>query len=301
VNPTPDFPPERPPFPSDTPPVMQTDSVEPISIPSGVSKLEIPDGLWTKCPRCGEMVYTKALDEKQRVCPHCEHHFPIGAPARIAALVDPGTFEEHDGGLTSVDVLGFSAAKSYADQIVRDRKKTGLNEAVVSGLASIEEQPVSLAVMDFRFLAGSMGSVVGEKITRAIERATALKLPCIVICASGGARMQEGALSLMQMAKTSAALARHAEARLPYLSILTHPTTGGVTASYASLGDLNLAEPHAMIGFAGPRVIKETTKQDLPEGFQTAEFLLDHGLIDRIVHRHQMRAELGRILRFLKN
>ena len=279
---------------------MHTDSTEAISIPSGDSKLEIPEGIWTKC-HCREMLYTKELAENQMVCKHCDHHFPIAARDRIELLADPGSFVEHDASLTSVDVLGFTGAKSYTDQLQKYRKKTGLNEAVVDGIVSIESEKASLAVMDFSFLGGSMGSVVGEKIARTIERGTKSKLPVIVISASGGARMYEGMLSLMQMAKTSAALALHGEARLPFISVLTNPTMAGVMASFASLGDLIVAEPRAMIGFAGARVIKETTQQELPKGFQTSEFLLDRGMIDRIIHRHQMRAELAKILRYLRN
>ena len=278
---------------------MTTETIETISIPSGESRLEIPNGLWTKCPSCQEMLYAQSLAANAMVCPKCTHHFTIGARERIEFLTDPDSFIEADANLISVDPLGFKALKPYAEQIVKYRQSTGLNDAVISGIGEIEEQKVSLAAMDFKFLGGSMGSVVGEKITRAIERATKAKIPVLIVSTSGGARMQEGALSLMQMAKTSGALARHATAGLPFLSILTHPTTGGVTASFASLGDLNIAEPKAMIAFAGPRVIKETTKQDLPKGFQTAEFLLDHGLIDMIVPRLQMRATLAKILRYM--
>ncbi len=279
---------------------MIHEATEAILIPSGESKLEIPDGLWTKCPQCREMLYTKELTENLEVCKHCGNHFPIGAHARIASLLDPDSFVEYDASLSPIDTLKFTGAKSYSDQIAKYQEKTGLKDAVVSGLGTIEERKVSLAVMDFSFLGGSMGSVVGEKITRAIERATEEKIPVIVVCASGGARMYEGMLSLMQMAKTSAALARHGEARLPFLSILTNPTMAGVTASFASLGDLIIAEPKAMVGFAGARVIKETTRQELPKGFQTAEFLLDRGLIDMIVARHQLRASIATVLRHLQ-
>lgn len=279
---------------------MHSDTTEAINIPSGDSKLEIPDGLWAKCPSCKEMLYTQTLSENAMVCPKCTHHFPLGARARIDLLADTGSFVEHDESLTSVDTLKFTGAKSYTDQLAKYRKTTGLNDAVVSGFIKMEGEKASLAVMDFKFLGGSMGSVVGEKVTRAIERATKAKVPVIVVSASGGARMYEGMLSLMQMAKTSGALARHAAAGLPFLSVLTNPTMAGVTASYASLGDLIIAEPKAMVGFAGARVIKETTQQELPKGFQTSEFLLDRGLIDIIVPRLEMKALLAKTLRYLK-
>jgi len=261
-----------------------------------VKKRDIPQGLWKKCPVSGEIIYVKELEENQNVVPRSGYHFPISAPERIAKLVDPDTWEEFDRGLKSVDALGFVDSKPYSERLEKYEKATGLNDAVVCGVGRIHGIEVSLAVMDFRFAGGSMGSVVGEKITRAIERAIERKIPCIVFSASGGARMQEGILSLMQMAKTSAALARLAEAKLPFISVLTNPTTGGVTASFAVLGDVILAEPGALIGFAGPRVIKETTQQELPEGFQSAEFLLEHGLIDQIVSRLEMRDRLRDIL-----
>jgi acetyl-CoA carboxylase carboxyl transferase subunit beta len=256
----------------------------------------MPEGLWTKCPSCNESLFEDALTKNLRVCNHCGYHFTISSGDRLASLVDEGSFEEMDAKLDSVNALGF---KGYLDKVKAYQKKTGLGEAVVTGRGKIETIPVLLAVMDFRFLGASMGSVVGEKITRAIEAATAEKKPVIVFSASGGARMHEGILSLMQMAKTSGALARHAEARLPFISVLTHPTTGGVTASYATLGDLIIAEPKCMIGFAGPRVVKETTHADLPPGFQTAEFMLQHGLVDMIVERKDMRATLAKVLRYM--
>jgi acetyl-CoA carboxylase carboxyl transferase subunit beta len=262
-------------------------------------KRDIPEGLWTKCPSCGEMLFNTELEKNLMVCTKCVHHFTITAMARIESMLDEGTFEEFDKSLNSVDVLKFTGATSYIDRLKTYQVKTGLNDAVVSGLGKIEERPVSVAVMDFNFLGGSMGSVVGEKITRAIERGTKHKCPVIVVCASGGARMHEGILSLMQMAKTSGALARHREKQLPFISVLTNPTTGGVSASFATLGDVIIAEPKATIGFAGARVIKETTQQDLPKGFQTAEFLLDHGLVDLIVPRTQMRATLAKLLGYL--
>jgi len=262
-------------------------------------KKEMPEGLWTKCPECSAYVFNKELEAQQMVCKDCGHHFNITALQRLHHLLDEGSWQEHDAGVSPVDVLKFTGTTSYSEQLKKYQKKTGLQEGVVCGLGRIEERPVSVAVMEFNFLGGSMGSVVGEKITRAIERATAQQVPVLIFSASGGARMHEGMFSLMQMAKTSGALQRHAAARLPFISILTHPTMGGVTASFASLGDLIIAEPKAMIGFAGARVLKETTRQDLPKGFQTAEFLLERGLVDRIVPRLQMRAELARILDYL--
>jgi acetyl-CoA carboxylase carboxyl transferase subunit beta len=261
----------------------------------GEKKKDLPEGLWTKCPACTETLFEQTLVKNLRVCTHCGYHFTISSEERINSLVDEGSFEEMDEQLDSVNALGF---KGYVEKVKAYQTKTGLQEAVVTGRAQIESIPVLLAIMDFRFLGASMGSVVGEKITRAIEAATAEKKAVIVFSASGGARMHEGILSLMQMAKTSAALARHAQAQLPYLSVLTHPTTGGVTASFATLGDLILAEPKCMIGFAGPRVVKETTHADLPPGFQTAEFMKQHGLVDMIVERKDMRSKLATVLRY---
>lgn len=262
----------------------------------GEKKRDMPEGLWTKCPACGESLYEQALLKNLRVCLQCGYHFTMSAPERVASLVDEGTFVEMDASLTSVNPLGF---KGYVEKVQANREKTGLGEAVLTGRAAIENQPVLLAIMDFRFLGGSMGSVVGEKITRAIEAATKEKKPVIVFSSSGGARMHEGILSLMQMGKTSGALARHSEAGLPFISVLTHPTTGGVTASFATLGDVIIAEPGCMIGFAGARVVKETTHADLPKGFQTAEFMLEHGLLDRIVSRKEMRTTLAAMLRYM--
>jgi len=262
-------------------------------------KKEMPEGLWTKCPTCSAYIFNKELESLQMVCKECGHHFNITAHQRLQFLLDEGSWEEFDAEVSSVDILKFTGATSYAEQLKKYQKKTGLKEGVVAGLGKIEGHVVSVAVMEFNFLGGSMGSVMGEKITRAIERATERGLPALIFSASGGARMHEGMFSLMQMAKTSGALSRHAAARLPFISILTHPTMGGVTASFATLGDFNLAEPKAMIGFAGARVLRETTRQDLPKGFQTAEFLLERGLIDRIVSRLEMRAELAKILDYL--
>lgn len=263
---------------------------------SSKKRREMPEGLWTKCPGCSEMVHHLAIEENMRVCPGCSYHFAMGATERIGTLADEGTFKETDGGMSAVDPLGFKGVATYEERLDSYRKKTGLIDAVITGSAEMGGFPVGLAVMDFSFLAATMGSVVGEKITRTIESSTKAKRPVIIVCASGGARMYEGMLSLMQMAKTSGALARHSEAGLPYIAVLTNPTTAGVMASFATLGDITLAEPKAMIGFAGPRVIKETTHQELPAGFQTAEFLLEHGLIDEIVHRTAMRSTLITIL-----
>ncbi|MCX8157098.1 MAG: acetyl-CoA carboxylase, carboxyltransferase subunit beta [Verrucomicrobiae bacterium] len=255
-------------------------------------KKEIPEGLWTKCPKCSNMIYDKELDNNLKVCPKCQHHFPIGARERIHSLVETCSFEEMDADMVSVDVLKFTGVSSYTSKLAANMKDGVLKEAVVTGIGRIGPHHVALGVMDFNFLGGSMGSVVGEKLTRLIETATDRGLPLIIISTSGGARMYEGMFSLMQMAKTSAALAYHAKNRLPYISILTHPTYAGVMASYASLGDLILAEPAAMIGFAGPRVIRDTTQAELPPGFQTSEFLLEHGLIDAIIPRQEMKARL---------
>jgi len=262
-------------------------------------KREIPEGLWTKCPKCGTMVFDKELDENLKVCTHCQHHFPISSRERIHSLVETCTFEEMDSDMSSVDILHFTGVASYTSKLEKYQQETGLKDAAITGLGRIGEHRLALGVMDFKFLGGSMGSVVGEKLTRLIERATEKSLPLIVISASGGARMYEGMFSLMQMAKTCAALAYHSQARLPYISVLTDPTTAGVMASFATVGDLIVAEPGAMIGFAGPRVIKDTTQAELPPGFQTAEFLLDHGLIDAIVPRKEMKLRLLEYLNYL--
>jgi acetyl-CoA carboxylase carboxyl transferase subunit beta len=262
-------------------------------------KREMPEGLWQKCPDCGEVIHNLELVQNLKVCPKCNYHFTLSAKERIENLVDQGTFVEFDPNMLSVDVLSFKGVATYEERLKSYQEKTGLKDAVITGFGTLQRRGVALAAMDFNFLAATMGSVVGEKITRLIERATSDERPLIIVSASGGARMYEGMLSLMQMAKTSAALARHSKAGLPYISVLTHPTTAGVMASFASLGDLILAEPKCMIGFAGPRVIKETTHQDLPPGFQTAEFLQEHGLIDRIVHRKQLRATLISVLSYV--
>ena len=259
-------------------------------------KKDIPKGVWTKCPLSGEIVFFKELEANQMVVPKSGYHFPIGARERINALVDSGSWLETDAGVRSADPLKFTDSQPYSERLKRYEKDSGLPEAVITGLGKIHGLDVALAVMDFRFCGGTLGSATGEKITRIIETAIEKKLPCIIFSTSGGARMQEGILSLMQMAKTSAAIGRLAEAKLPYISVLTNPTTGGVSASYATLGDVIIAEPGALIGFAGPRVIKETTKQTLPPGFQSAEFLLQHGLVDMIVSRLDMRDRFRQIL-----
>ena len=261
-------------------------------------KKEMPEGLWTKCPACGEVLFNKELESNLMVCPKCSHHMTITAKDRLVSLCDPDSFEELDANLKSVDSLKFTGVTSYPERLKNYRQKTGFNEAVVCGWGTLEGIRVSLAAMDFNFLGGSMGSVVGEKITRTIERGIDKKAPVIVFSASGGARMYEGMFSLMQMAKTSGALARLADKKQPFISVLTNPTMAGVMASFATLGDLIIAEPKAMIGFAGARVIKETTQQELPKGFQTAEFLEEHGLIDHIIDRKNMRPVLAKILRY---
>jgi len=259
-------------------------------------KKDIPQGLYTKDPVTGETLFCKEIADNQMVSPKSGHHFPIGARERIAALVDKGSFEERDAGVKSGDPLGFVDSAPYPVRLKKYERESTLPEAVITGVGKIHGIEVTLAVMDFRFCGGTLGSATGEKITRAIELALEKKCPCLIFSTSGGARMQEGILSLMQMAKTSAALGRLAQAGLPYISVLTHPTTGGVSASYATLGDVILAEPGALIGFAGPRVIKDTTKQTLPPGFQTSEFLLKHGLVDQIVSRLEMRDRLRDLL-----
>lgn len=257
---------------------------------------DMPEGLWVKCPECGALIHVLELKQNLQVCTHCNHHFLMDSRERIEMLGDPGSFQETEKDLISANPLGFAG---YAEKTASLREKTGLDDAVVCGRLTIHHQPAMIAVMDFKFFAGSMGSVVGEKITRAIEMAIAEKRGVIIVSASSGARMQEGMLSLMQMAKTCGALARLSEAKLPYISVLTHPTTGGVTASFATIGDINLAEPKCMIGFAGPRVVKETTHQNLPPGFQTAEFMMEHGLIDAIVPRGRLRDKLGSLLSYM--
>ena len=298
---------------SKTTPKLETVDAE--SIPAGVepgsgsSKLKfkespsrkksIPKGLWTKCGKCAELIFDKDLDENLKTCPSCGFHFPISARLRLDSLVDEKTFKELDAEMTSVDVLEFTGVESYSSKLEKYKGKTGESDAVITGLCKMGEHKVALGIMDFSFLGGSMGSVVGEKLTRMIEIGTKNKIPVIIISTSGGARMYEGMFSLMQMAKTCGALAYHSEANLPYISVLTHPTTAGVMASYASVGDLIVAEPGAMIGFAGPRVIKDTTQAELPPGFQTAEFLMDRGMIDAIIPRNEMRNSLINYLDYM--
>ncbi len=263
-------------------------------------QVKIPEGLWVKCDSCKEIIYKKEIDRNLMVCPKCNYHFRINARDRVNMLVDEGTFEELDAGLTSVDPLGFRDTRSYPDRIRDSQEKSGLKEAVLSGRARIMGHEAVLAIMDFAFMGGSMGSAVGEKIARAAESALQGRLPFIAVSSSGGARMQEGIFSLMQMAKVSAAVGRLKDAAVPYISILADPTFGGVTASFAMLGDIIIAEPRSLIGFAGPRVIEQTIKQQLPDNFQRAEFLLEHGLLDMIVERKDMRETLAKLLGHLK-
>ncbi len=260
--------------------------------------VNVPEGLWLACPGCNQMLYRPEMEANLHACPKCDHHFRISARQRILLLTDTNTFEEMDADLAPTDQLGFAAKKSYRQQLAEAQKLTGSKDGVLTGRAFIKGRPVIMAAMDFTFLAGSMGSVVGEKITRAVERATAERLPLLIVSCSGGARMQESTISLMQMAKTSAALARHHRQGGLFISVLADPTTGGVTASFAMLGDLIFAEPRAMIGFAGPRTIANTIRMELPEGFQRAEFLLDKGFIDRIVPRRELRSAVARSIDF---
>ena len=273
----------------------------PIKLPSFRGRRDTyPPDLWTKCPSCGEMLFNKQLDKVDRVCPNCGHHFRLSARARLDLLLDRDSFHERDEGLQSLDPLGFVDQKPYPDRIAAAQVATGMRDAAVWGMGTIEGRQVAICVMDFAFMGGSMGSVVGEKVTRAAETALELRIPLIVVSASGGARMQEGTLALMQLAKTVAALERLRAEGVPYVSILTDPTTGGVFASYAALGDVNLAEPNALIGFAGARVSAGTIASELPEGFQRSEFLFRHGFVDRVVHRSELRAEVATLLRFLE-
>jgi acetyl-CoA carboxylase carboxyl transferase subunit beta len=269
------------------------------SFKSENKKRDMPEGLWQKCPDCGEVIHQLTLVENLRVCPKCDYHFTLEALDRLQSFLDAGTFEEMDADIQPTDILNFRGPKAYSESLLKYQKLTGMPDAVVSGTGKIEGRQISVAAMDFRFLAASMGSVVGEKITRMIEYGTEHRLPVVIFTAAGGARVHEGLFGLMQMAKTSGALALHAQAGLSYITVLTNPTTGGVSASFATLGDLILAEPKCMVGFAGPRVIRETTHQDLPPGFQTAEFLEDHGLVDMIVHRKKMRSTIAELLSYL--
>jgi acetyl-CoA carboxylase carboxyl transferase subunit beta len=271
---------------------------KPIAAPAKEKPSRVPEGLWVKCPGCAQVIYNKDLAANLNVCPKCDHHFRINATERLRILFD-GEWTEHDKGLTSPDPLSFTDTKPYKDRLKASIESTGLKDAIVSASGTIDGIPVVVAAMEYGFIGGSMGVVVGEKITRAIERAIQERLPVIIVCCSGGARMMEGARSLMQMAKISGALARLDRARLPYIAVLTDPTTGGVTASFAMLGDLNIAEPKAQIGFAGPRVIEQTIRQKLPEGFQRSEFLLEKGMLDMVVDRREMKATIANALRFM--
>jgi len=265
-----------------------------------VKKREMPEGLWTKCKECSEVLYNKTLEENLKVCPKCDHHFVLGAHERIIILLDKDTFKEYDPDMVSVDPLDFKGPKTYKDKLSQDQAATGLKDAVLTGEGLLENKKVIFAVTDSRFIMGSMGSVVGEKITRSIEAATKNKLPVIIVSGSGGgARMYEGMFSLMQMAKTCAALSYHHQAKLAFISVLTNPTMAGVMASFAGIGDVIIAEPKALIGFTGPRVIEQTIRQKLPPGFQRSEFLLEHGMIDMIVPRKNLKATLSQILDYL--
>ncbi|MCM2265553.1 MAG: acetyl-CoA carboxylase, carboxyltransferase subunit beta [Desulfuromonadales bacterium] len=274
-------------------------SKAPIATPLDVKKIQMPEGLWTKCKNCEEIIYTREIERNLSVCPKCDYHFRISARERIALVLDENSFAETDPNLTSVDFLKFKDTKKYSDRIKAAVSKSGGGDAIITGTGTIEGLPVVVAVFDFSFLGGSMGSVVGEKVTRAVELGLKNRQPVLVFSSSGGARMQESILSLMQMAKSSAALAKLKKAGIPFLSVLTDPTTGGVTASFAMLGDLNIAEPRALIGFAGPRVIEQTIRQKLPEGFQRSEYLLEHGMVDMIVSRREMKQRLAQILNIL--
>ena len=266
-----------------------------------VKKRDIPEGLWTKCEECGEIIYNKALEENLKVCPKCQYHFTLTAHERIQQLTDSGTFQEFDSSLRSMDPLKFKGPKTYAEKVQLDQAATGMHEAAISGEGKMEGKRVALTVTDSRFIMGSMGSVVGEKITRAVERSIRGRLPLVIVSGSGGgARMYEGLFSLMQMSKTAVALAAHHDAGLPFISVLTDPTMAGVMASYASLGDIVVAEPRALLGFTGPRVIEQTIRQRLPEGFQRSEFLLEHGQIDMVVHRKQLKSTIAQLIGYMQ-
>ena len=265
---------------------------------SGEKKVRT-EGLWVKCDNCRQIIWKKDLEENLNVCPKCDKHFRIGAHERLAQLLDDNQYEVSDAGLTSTDPLKFVDLKTYSSRLAQAQASTGLNDAVINARGKLNGRPVIVSAMEYAFIGGSMGAAVGEAITRAIEKATETRTPLIIVSASGGARMMEGLISLMQLAKISAALARLDEARVPYISVLTDPTTGGVTASFAMLGDLNIAEPGALIGFAGPRVIEQTIRQKLPQGFQRSEFLLEHGMLDAVVHRKQMKSYIARAFEFM--
>ncbi len=269
------------------------------SIASETKKKEIPDGLWLKCENCGEIIHRTILEQQLFTCQKCNFHFRIGSKEYISILIDEGTFKETDAKMKSKDILNFTDTKPYKVRIKESISKTGLNDAVRTGTGKINGIPVAIACMDFSFIGGSMGSVVGEKVARITDKARKSKIPLIIVSASGGARMMEGAFSLMQLAKTNAKLAQLANESIPYISIITDPTTGGVTASYAMMGDVNIAEPGALIGFAGPRVIRQTIGKDLPPGFQRAEFQLEHGFVDMVVHRKEMKETVTRLIKLM--
>ena len=273
---------------------------KPIASSTAEKPSRVPEGLWIKCPGCTQLIYKKDLDESLNVCPKCAHHFRISAAERLRALFDDGRYTEHFPNLISLDPLQFTDTKPYRQRLQNTIASTGLKDAIIVATGKLDGLDIVVAAMEYSFIGGSMGVVVGEKIARGVEMALERRHPVIVISCSGGARMMEGALSLMQMAKVSAALARLDRAKLPFVSVLTDPTTGGVTASFAMLGDLNIAEPKALIGFAGPRVIEQTIKQKLPEGFQRSEFLVEHGMLDLVVDRRDMKATLSRALRFMR-
>jgi acetyl-CoA carboxylase carboxyl transferase subunit beta len=273
---------------------------KPIASQTAEKPSRVPEGLWVKCPGCTQLIYNKDLEASLNVCPKCAHHFRIGATERLTALFDDGRYEEHFPNLTSTDPLNFADTKPYRERLRKTREATGLKDSVIVATGTLDGLDVVVAAMEYAFIGGSLGVVAGEKITRALELALARRQPAIIVSCSGGARMMEGALSLMQMAKVSAALARLDRAKVPFVSVLTDPTTGGVTASFAMLGDLNIAEPKALIGFAGPRVIEQTIRQTLPEGFQRSEFLLEHGMLDLVVDRRDLKASIARALRFMR-
>jgi acetyl-CoA carboxylase carboxyl transferase subunit beta len=275
----------------------QKPSVE--DTPADAEKSVRTEGLWQKCEKCSQPIWRKTLEENLFVCSNCGHHFRIDAVSRLRMLFDEGTYQEHDAGLVSNDPLGFVDSRRYHERLASMRQTTNLPDAIISATGLLNGRRVHICALELKFIGGSMGAVVGEKITRAIERCIAERIPLIIISASGGARMQEGAISLMQLAKISAALMKLDDARLPYISVMTDPTTGGVTASFAMLGDINVGEPGALIGFAGPRVIEQTIRQKLPEGFQRSEFLLEHGFLDAVVKRTELKNFLDRSIRFL--
>jgi acetyl-CoA carboxylase carboxyl transferase subunit beta len=273
---------------------------KPIASSTAEKPSRVPEGLWVKCPDCTQLIYNKDLETSLNVCPKCAHHFRLGAAERLASLFDEGRYDEHYAALTSTDPLRFTDTKPYRERLQKTMQTTGLHDSVIVASGRLDGLDVVVAAMEYTFIGGSLGVVAGEKITRALEMALAHRHPAIIVSCSGGARMMEGALSLMQMAKVSAALARLDRAKVPFISVLTDPTTGGVTASFAMLGDLNIAEPKALIGFAGPRVIEQTIKQKLPEGFQRSEFLLEHGMLDLVVDRRDLKATIARALRFMR-